>query len=435
MSVQRHAEQRLPFGFNVIGYVTGNLGMGISTRNTLSVLTKRGFPLIAMNFDAFSGHVGPDRTRSGLDMTYSHLEPARRSLPYGINLYHINPPGIRSIMLDRLGWHRSSRGINVCVPFWELEHLPDEWVAVLGAMDVVLTPTLFIRDAVLRALPDCRCIHYPQAVVLPEGVSADRARWGFADDEVVFIASFDVSSGFGRKNPWAAVEAFTEAFGDRHDVRLVVKTNPFANRGMAELERLRRLAITDTRITLIEEALDYASVLALYAASDVLVSLHRSEGLGLNMMEAMTLGKPVIATAWSGNMDFTTAENSALVGYGWCGLDPDEPNYPASEVGPDARWADPSVEEAAGWMRRLADDADLRGRLGERAQADMALRLQEYRRGAVFDQLKRTYEGDEALWAGHDAKLQALRALGRISAYRFIRRRVGLALRGVGLWK
>lgn len=434
MAVQVRPE-RLPFGFNVIGYVTGNLGMGVSTRNTLSVLTERGFPLVAMNFDAFSGHVGPDRTRLGLDTTYSHLEPAKRSLPYGINLYHINPPGIRSIMLDRLGWHRASRGINVCVPFWELERLPEEWVRVLDAMDVVLAPTQFIRSAVLAALPDCRCIHYPQAVMLPEGVSTDRRRWGFAEDETVFVASFDVSSGFGRKNPWAAVDAFARAFGGRTGVRLVVKTNPFASRGQAELERLRQLASADPRITLIEEALDYAGVLALYAASDALVSLHRSEGLGLNMMEAMTLGKPVIATAWSGNMDFTTEENAALVGYGWCGLDPDEPNYPAAEVGPDARWADPSVEEAAAWMRRLADEPVLRERLGKRAKADMAQRLEEYRAGAVFDRLREMYETDEQLWAHHDAKLEALRSLGKTSLYRFVRRRAGMALRSVGLWK
>ncbi|MRR11185.1 glycosyltransferase, partial [bacterium] len=116
-------------------------------------------------------------------------------------------------------------------------------------------------------------------------------------------------------------------------------------------------------MTVVEEALDYRSVLTLYASADVLVSLHRSEGLGLNMMEAMTLGTPVIATGWSGNMDFTTDENACLVGYDFVGLGADELNYALAEVGGDARWADPRVEEAAACMRQLADDRELRERL------------------------------------------------------------------------
>ncbi|MRR11054.1 hypothetical protein EG835_00860, partial [bacterium] len=159
MSKRRHPGQRPSFGFNVIGYVTGNLGMGVSTRNTLTVLVERGFPIVAHNCDAFSGHIGPDRTRAGVEKSFANLEPKPRSLPYGINLYHVNPPAVRSIWLDRLGWHRKSRALNVCVPFWELERLPDEWVAVLGAMDIVLAPTRFVEDAVRRALPETRCIH------------------------------------------------------------------------------------------------------------------------------------------------------------------------------------------------------------------------------------------------------------------------------------
>lgn len=441
MTNERHPE-RPPFGFNVIGYVTGNLGMGVSTRNTLGVLTERGLPLVALNCDAFSGHIGPDRTRSGIETAFADLEPRPRALPYGINLYHVNPPAIRSIWLDGLAWHRRSTALNVCVPFWELETLPSEWVDVLAAMDVVLAPTLFIQQAVTDALPDCRCIHYPQAVYIPEAVTRDRSRWGFGDDETVFVSSFDVSSGFGRKNPWAVIDAFLSAFpgrgGEAPDggkVRLVVKTNPFAGKGAAELSRLREIAARDARLVVMEQALAYAEVLSLYASADVLVSLHRSEGLGLNMMEAMSLGTPVIATAWSGNMDFTTAENSCLVGYDFVGLNADEANYPASEVGPRARWADPRVEEAASCMRRLAEDPGLRSRLGERGRSDMQERLARYRRGEIFDRLQALYETDDALWSAHGAKLRELRRLGSTSPYRFARRRAGLALRSLGLWR
>ena len=422
-----------PFGFNVVGYVTGNLGMGVATRNTLRALVENDIPVTALNVDAFTGRIGPDTTRSGLDTSFSYLEGERPSLPYGVNLFHINPPGIRSLMIDRHRWLRTSPNLNACVPFWELESLPADWRRVLSALDVVLAPSHFIQTVLQAEVPATTCLHYPQAVFIPDDLVVDREAWGIRSGETAFVASFDVSSGFGRKNPWAAIDAFQRAFPGRQDVRLLVKTNPHPTGGAQATDRLRRIATADPRLTVIEAALSYRGVLELYAACDVLVSLHRSEGLGLNMLEALSLGKPVVATGWSGNMDFTTPENSCLVGYKFISVDPDEPNYPTAEVGPSAVWADPDVDEAAAFMRALADSPEMRARLGKRGLEDMDARRRDYERGSVFRELQQLFIGDEPLWAGHADRLRSFGRLSRTSPYRRLRRSAGRALRQLGL--
>ena len=106
----------------------------------------------------------------------------------------------------------------------------------------------------------------------------------------------------------------------------------------------------------VDEHLTYAEVLSLNASSDVYLSLHRAEGLGLNLLEAMSLGKPVVGTAWSGNTDFMTDENSCLVDYTLIPVVTDHPSYAADVVGEGQMWAEPDVESAARWLRRLAEE-------------------------------------------------------------------------------
>ena len=200
-----------------------------------------------------------------------------------------------------------ARGLNACVPFWELPHLPAEWVDVLDAMDVVLAPTRFVKAACDEVLAR-PSVHYPQAVFVPADVTPDRQRWGFGDEQCVFLLAFDLQSDLQRKNPHAAIEAFARAFGDDAGALLAIKLNTArleASQGES-LAALRATVSERANVVLIEEHLSYRDVLSLYASCDVMVSTHRSEGLGLHLMEAMSLGRAVMATGWSGNMDFMT---------------------------------------------------------------------------------------------------------------------------------
>jgi glycosyltransferase involved in cell wall biosynthesis len=191
---------------------------------------------------------------------------------------------------------------------------------------------------------------------------------------MMFVCAFEMASGFSRKNSLGAIDAFTRAFGPEEDAFLVVKVNNA--QGFPEpLSSLRQRARSDPRIIVVDEVLSYPEVLSLYASADAFVSLHRAEGLGLCLLEAMSLGKPAIATGWSGNMDFMTEQNGCLVGYSLVPVhDETQAAYRPEFAGPGARWAEPRLEEAVHWMRRLAEDSELRERIGKRAGADMAER-------------------------------------------------------------
>jgi glycosyltransferase involved in cell wall biosynthesis len=180
---------------------------------------------------------------------------------------------------------------------------------------------------------------------------------------------FHLGSGFVRKNPMAAIAAFRRAFGDAPDRVMAIKlVDNGAHRARHELEA----AISGVaNIRLIEGMLPHADMAGLIDASDIVISLHRSEGFGLVLAQAMALGKPVVATGWSGNLDFMNEGNSALVS---CSLVPVRDPDGAFDAC-DQEWAEPDIDHAADWLRRLADNADLRAKLSAAAAADIHAQL------------------------------------------------------------
>lgn len=417
-----------PFGVNIIGFISGNLGLGVATRNTVRLLRDLRVPVALTDVD-------PGGDRFGHDREFESLGAAADPTPYVLTVFHMNPPEIAFNLQSHPAWIRADRA-SACVPFWELPVLPRSWVGVLEAMDIILAPTAFIRDAVHAALPDATCIHYRQMACIPDDITPDRIRWGLPDDVVAFVTSFDITSDFSRKNPEGTLAAFRQAFPDRTDVRLVLKVNATEQMRVLFADRLATLAAeaaSDPRIVVIDEVLSYREVLSLYASCNVLVSLHRSEGLGLSLMEAMLLGRPVIATGWSGNMDFMTAENSCLVGFDLVGVDSRHPSYAADIIGPDVMWAEPHVHEAAAFMTRLADDTTLRHALGERARADLEAARERYESGELVEALRAELEPHTRVWSTHADRRRRLRRLARVSLYSRARRAAGRAARAVGL--
>jgi glycosyltransferase involved in cell wall biosynthesis len=168
-----------------------------------------------------------------------------------------------------------------------------------------------------------------------------------------------------RKNPLGNIAAFKAAFGDRKDCLFVLKISGSAE-VYSEDWKIIKAAIADApNIRLISETLPEPQLRGLIAASDIVMSLHRSEGFGLVPATAMLLGRPVVATGWSGNLTFMTQETSALIGYRLIPVVDPRGNYDLR----DAQWAEPDVEEAAVWLRRLGDDVALRQRMGEAGRA------------------------------------------------------------------
>lgn len=361
-------------GFNVIGYATANLGLGVAARNTISRLLSAGESVRIIDID-------PGRRHIGKDTTYAEVEVPTRETAYSVNVFHLNPP-------EAIGYWRKWRrrlavdeSVNVCVPFWELPVLPPAWVPVLRSMDFVLAPTHFIEQACLAALPAERVVHYPQTIAVPEGITADRARWGIPAEAVSFLVTLDINSDMQRKNPWAAIEAFGTAFPDDEHVRLVVRVNgePKTEVTVAQMEALSRRAAEDPRLIIVRGALSYPEVLSLYASCDVLVSLHRSEGLGLHLMEAMYLGVPVVTTGWSGNMDFTDEESACLVDFTFVPVEATQASYRAELIGEGQFWAEPNIATAVRHMRRLATDPAFRTQMAERGRGRILAHLESAR--------------------------------------------------------
>lgn len=283
-------------------------------------------------------------------------------------LLHVNGPLLplvmlrlpRSIVLER-------RIIGYWL--WELPALPPDWRAASRFVHEVWVPSDFIARAVEPLLPGrVRVVPFPLAIARPEPAALDRAAFGLPGDAVVVLVSFNLASSFERKNPLAAIAAFRAAFADRADRLLLLKVG---NREHApeDFARIVEAVGGAPNIRLETRTLPAAELHALTAACDVVLSLHRSEGFGLVLAEAMLLRKPVIATGWSGNMTFMDAQSSALVDYRLV------PARDPRRVYVGADWAEPDEASAVAHLRRLADDAAARTALGMQGEAAAIARL------------------------------------------------------------
>jgi len=245
---------------------------------------------------------------------------------------------------------------------WELDVFPKQFHGALDLVDEVWAVSEFTRDAI-AAVTSKPVFAVPHPIVAPRVPQAiDRAELGLPEDRTLFLFCFDLLSILERKNPLGLVEAYTRAFGASDGATLVLKVIN-GDKRVPDLERLR-LAIDGRQdILLIDQYLDADKLAALVNVADCYVSLHRSEGFGLTMAEAMALGKPVIATGYSGNLDFMSTDTSYLVRWSEgavpAGCDP----YPKG-----AMWAEPDLDDAARLMRYVHEHPDEAKEVGRRAQ-------------------------------------------------------------------
>lgn len=303
--------------------------------------------------------------------------PGRPTPPAGVPLVlHANPATL-ALALLRLG-PGVVRGRRIIAVWpWELDVVPEAWRAGFGFVHEVWAPSRFSAMAIGRAMPEgfgdpqaVRVVPYPVACQPPAPAGLDRAALGLPVDAVITLVVFNLASSLERKNPLGAIAAHWAAFGDRADRLLLMRVgNPgHFPADFARLEAAVR-GMANVRIETLTRPRDEAD--AVMAACDIVLSLHRSEGFGLVPAEALLLGKPVVATAWSGTEDFLED--------GWAARVPAR-LVPAVDPrgvfeAPGATWAEPDVAAAAAWLVRLADDPALRARMGEAGRVAGAARL------------------------------------------------------------
>ncbi|WP_136257580.1 glycosyltransferase family 4 protein [Rhodanobacter lindaniclasticus] len=346
-------------GVNIFAYARGQFGLAEGARQYARALLAEGYPVAIHDIDIDIPHGMDDRS----------LDPhIGAETPYGVNLIFVNPDYLEQATAS-IGRERLGDRHTIACWFWELEKFPDAWRHALDRVDEVMVSTGFIRHAV-AAVTDKPVWSAP----LPIGQSPDsgltRADFGLDEDDFIFLCSFDFNSYLARKNPRAAIDAFRRAFADRRpNVKLLVKSSN-GHRHSEKLRVLLNAVGADERIIFRDDVIDREDLGALQRCVDAYVSLHRAEGFGLGLAECMRLGKPAIATAWSGNMEFMTADNSCLVDYQLVPVGEGEYPHPEGQC-----WAEANVDQAAELMRRLVEDPGFAGRIGTRAAHDIRTRL------------------------------------------------------------
>jgi hypothetical protein len=266
-----------------------------------------------------------------------------------------------SVLYSNCGLGARPRVGRIAIAYWELETVvPPAWARDALGLEEVWAPTRFIAQALRKSLP-VPVVDMLPGLRPPEPADLRPEHFGLAADRYLFLFMFAMCSTMERKNPLGLIRAFREAF-DRNDrVALAIKVargecNPT---GLAQLKKESDAA----GVTLINRTTSRAETWALMNACDCYVSLHRSEGFGLTMAEAMLMGKPVIATGYSGNLDFMTPDTSLLVDYERVPIASDLPPYPRGAI-----WAEPSVDQAADWMRWVYQHPHEARALGQRAR-------------------------------------------------------------------
>lgn len=331
----------LPGGINLIGYLKAAKGISEAARGNLLALQAAAIPYSAIDYE--------------VDIPiYQQTEAVAAGIPregfkFNANLIHVNPPQLPYLWKTFKPGEVTGR-FNIGVWYWELPDFPDEYCTAFSLVDEVWVASQFVLESISAKSP-VPVTKIPPCIDVAYNPGLERSDFGLPSDRFLFLCAYDLLSVQARKNPLAAVEAFKRAFPrDDSSVGLVIKISGTMEDSAAP-KVLHDALSGYSNCYFIEKMLDRLTMNSLLNLMDAYVSLHRSEGFGLIPAEAMSLGKPVIMTRWSGNLDFMTADNS-------CGVD-----YQLVPVGdgsgpylPGQLWADPDIDQAAFFMRKLFSD-------------------------------------------------------------------------------
>lgn len=332
----------------VAGYFSMTAGVGESARLCVDALTRANLPVTIADV---STH--PEEKR---DVEW--VPPASPSGSATNRILHLNPPMLPRAIL-RLGVGNFAKTFNIGYWAWELEVIPPEWKHALRYMNAVFVPSEFTRKAIAQHT-NIPVITVPHPVSEKPVAPGMRAQFGIPDDAFLVSTIFSAGSSVNRKNPEAVLKAFSQFAAGHPKAFLLMK----ASGNPARDERLAALIATASQIgqvRIVTENLPSSAINGIIRQSNAYISLHRSEGFGLTVAEAILGGTPVVSTNWSGTVDFCDPQNTWSAN---CTLVPVVDTHPEFAGLRNARWADPSADHAA---RQLQDIADSPQRAADKA--------------------------------------------------------------------
>lgn len=335
------------FGINVVGHLTDETGVGEVARASMKALDKLGVP-IAYTLVATARNIARKHDESTLHFPTGN--------PYQFNWLHVNADHT-DVVYKELGEDFFKHKYTIGYWAWELDRFPKKWLDRFKPFQEIWVGSSFVQRTLAAASPIP--ILTMGAPISPRpDPHLSRAQLGLPDDKFVFLFVFDMLSYIERKNPYAVIEAYRQAFGKQPaNTQLVIKVTRLDH--FPEQAQQLRTAVESVSGLLMDRYLDRDELTGLFHAADAYVSLHRSEGFGLTMAEAMSLGKPTIATNYSGPADFLTPTNSYPIDYELVELTENHGPYQQGNV-----WANPNIAQAADAMQHIVahpEEAACRG--------------------------------------------------------------------------
>jgi glycosyltransferase involved in cell wall biosynthesis len=342
VEIAKFERDAFPAGVNLIGDIRVDTGLGESMRYVSRILDEAGVPNLIYDY------VIPPAVHQ---TDHSCDDKIAENIKYGINIFHINASEMSVAFMD-LGKEFFDNHYNIGFWLWEVEDFPQEWMPAFNLIDELWVPSDFERE-IFEKITDkpVYTVPYPVADVIEEKYNKDRAYFNLPSDKFLFLMMYDSGSGAARKNPGKIIESFKMAFTpDEQGVGLVVKLKENSD---ADIDYVKSLTKDYENIYFLDVNMSRDEVNSLISCVDVFVSLHRAEGFGLVAAEAMALGTPVIATAWSATTQFMDEKSACMVDYELVELESD---YPPFKKG--YRWAEADSTKASEYMRKLFDDRE-----------------------------------------------------------------------------
>ena len=359
--------KQLKHGLNVAGYFDNIFGTGEAARAFVRLIRNYKIKYSLMNLHAGFHPMLKNNELREFDFYYVNKLQFEKSLIFANgnvlkNIFNSNPELRKSHYVAAVWW-------------WEYEDGMEEFKPGFNYINEVVVFNEFVKKAVTRILPSkTNLTKLPYPFIPYNNVKCDRnqalRKYKIIPDRFIFYYNFDFASSMWRKNPIGVMKAFEKAFISCDNVHLILKTTNHKLFPCKAKEFM--LAISENKlyknITWVSKALSRFDHINLLDTIDCYISLHRGEGLGLGLLEAMYLGKPVIATNYGGNLEFTKPNNSMLVDYT---IRPCKDDYIVYKH--VTQCAEPDIEQAVYYMRSIYEDPNKRISLGLSAQKEIQL--------------------------------------------------------------
>ena len=350
-------------GINYMGDLYADLGISEWSRLIAQTLLDAKIPLTYTE----TPYPFPHRTNE-----FAHKLP--EGAPYTVSIVDVNLPYFFDTMI-RAPKDIAKDKYVIVIWGWELNKFPEHWLKNLQFVDEIWVYSKFVQQ-VIRQVTDKPAKRMTAAIDIQATPNTIPDDFGLPDDRFIFMFAFSSTSTAARKNPFGFIEAFKRAFGKPEEgPLLVIKSHHLDSPDAIKLTPALQEAVAEVGGIIVGDNFNRQQMYDLLSVADCYVSLHRSEGFGLTIAESMALGKPVIATAYSANMDYMTSQNSYLVDYELREICEDDHKYqPRLETiyNIGYKWAEPDIDHAAHLMREVYVNSEQARAVGLQAQKDIA---------------------------------------------------------------